>query len=327
MLEVYKKTIGLTQGDPAGIGPEVLVKAILDERVNDEFKYLIFGQESTFIRLAEMFEFGREFWATQVEPRRVKIIETSALKLPAFGEAAREGGEIVYSAIKGAVDAAKRGEIDALVTASLNKFALKRGGYDYPGHTELLAESFGVDNFAMMFFCEEMIVTLVTIHVPLTEVSALIKALGVYQKIKLTWEFLVKYLGREPEKPIGVLGLNPHAGEAGLFGDEEAEIRVGIEMARRDNIDTEGPFPADTFFSPDIRAKYSAIVAMYHDQGLIPIKMLAFDRAVNVTLGLPIYRTSPDHGTAYDISAEGIADMRSMKSAIQLVKELCKASK
>jgi 4-hydroxythreonine-4-phosphate dehydrogenase len=223
----------------------------------------------------------------------------------------------VYEYVENAVDLALRGEVDAMVTGPLHKEALNRAGYDYPGHTEILAHLTDTQDYAMMLVTGSLRIVLVTIHVALSEVPGLVKRERVLKTIRLA-EDAARSMGIEAPK-VAVAGMNPHAGEGGLFGREEIEeIAPAVEAARSLGIDARGPFPADTVFYRAVNEQFDIVVAMYHDQGLIPIKLLGFRHGVNVTLGLPIIRTSVDHGTAFGRAGEWRADPGSLISAIKL---------
>ncbi len=211
---------------------------------------------------------------------------------------------------------AKKGQLNAIVTLPINKEAIKLAGFNFPGHTEYLAYSFQVKNFAMMLANQKLKVVLLTTHLPLKEVPEKVKKEAVLEKLLLIKRAL-------PSSRIAVCGLNPHAGEGGLFGREEVEeISPAVEEARSLGIKVFGPFPADTLFGRALRGEFDVVLAMYHDQGLIPVKLTGFGKSVNVTLGLPVVRTSVDHGTAYDIAGKGIADTGSFREAVKLALEL-----
>ncbi len=304
--------IGITTGDPSGIGPEVTLKATeaigLDE-------ILLIGPLSIIDR----------------EKRRLKISHLpEVIDVGDGGEIAhrrpsREGGEIAYRTLIQAIELLKTGKITSLVTAPVSKRAINIAGYDFKGHTELLADAFGVKKYAMFFHSDSLNVALVTRHTPLSSVVKELTTQRIYDTIKLTYKFLSKNRGvlKSSKNPrIGVLGLNPHAGEGGNIGFEEEEIIVpAIELAKREGMDVKGPLVPDTAFRQD-RNNFDVFIAMYHDQGLIPLKLLAFETAVNITLGLPFIRTSPSHGTAYDIAGKGIADFKSMEKAIRMAIKL-----
>ena len=233
------------------------------------------------------------------------------------GEVSAAAGQAAYDTLIRAVDAAKRGEVDAIATAPINKLAFAQAGLHWKGHTDLLAHLCGVERVAMMFHAPQLKVVLATVHVPLSAVPALITRDNIEGILALTATWLPRFGVTAPR--IAVAGLNPHAGEAGVLGSEDDEVLApSVAAARARGIDAYGPFPADTVFVRASRGEFDCVVACYHDQGLIPVKLLAFGEAVNVTLGLPIIRTSVDHGTAFDIAGKGVADAGSMIAAVKL---------
>ena len=232
------------------------------------------------------------------------------------GRVSKSSGIAQFSFLKSAVEDAKSGKIEAIVTLPINKEAIRLAGFHFPGHTEFLAHSFGVKNYAMMLANEKLKVVLLTTHLPLKEVPERVKKEAVLEKLILINRTF-------PGSRIAVCGLNPHAGEGGLFGREEIEeIAPAIEEAKELGIKAFGPYPADTVFNRALSKEFDVVLSMYHDQGLIPIKITGFGRSVNVTLGLPIVRTSVDHGTAYDIAGRGVASPESFKEAVKLALEL-----
>jgi 4-hydroxythreonine-4-phosphate dehydrogenase len=285
--------IGVTLGDPGGIGPEVARRAM--DELKGSARFRVFGESD------------RDF-----EHRPT-----------------REGGDASFHAVQAAIDAAllpvdHPDHIDAVVTAPISKEAWALAGHRYAGHTELLAERLNATRHAMMFVAPRLRVILTTAHVPLAEVALRLTTHRLLDVIELGAEACAS-LGVERPR-VAVCGLNPHAGEAGLLGHEERTIITpAIEEARRAGIDASGPYPADTIFRRALDGRFDLVVAMYHDQGLIPVKTLEWESAVNVTVGLPIVRTSPDHGTAFDIAGTGVADHRSMKAAIELAIIMCRA--
>lgn len=286
-----KPVIGITLGDVAGIGPEVVEKALLSGKLSDQYLYRVIGHES----------------APQVLP----------------GKISRPAAQFARESLEEGVREALTGEIAALVTAPVNKTGMKQAGFEFPGQTEFLAALTGTKKFAMMLVGGKLRVALVTTHVPVKDVSKLLRVEKIAGVIELTAHFCLSSGIRNPK--IGVLGLNPHAGE---IGDEEKKLIVpAIARARKilssKPVRIAGPLSADTAFYYALSGRYDAMVCMYHDQGLIPLKMLAFDTGVNLTLGLPIIRTSPDHGTAYDIAGKDLAHPESMISAINMACELC----
>ena len=241
------------------------------------------------------------------------------------GVLSAEAGRAAHETILRATDDAQRGEVDAIATAPINKEALRLAGLPWSGHTDLLAHLTGARSVAMMFYSEALRVVLATVHLALADVPKALTAESMAATIRLTAGELPRF--GYPRPRIAVAGLNPHAGEHGLFGGEEdTAIRPAIETCRADGIDASGPFPADTLFVRARRGEFDVVVACYHDQGLIPVKLLAFGQAVNVTLGLPIIRTSVDHGTAFDIAGRGVADPESMIAAVLLAARLARGS-
>ena len=261
-----------------------------------------------------------------MDPRVLAVCEPLVYAAPGqatfpAGRLSAEAGRAAYEAIVRAVDDAKRGDVQAIATAPINKEAFRLAGLRWAGHTDLLAHLTGAADVAMMFYSEALRVVLATIHVPLADVPRTLTQDLMRKTIALTARELPKFDKVAPR--IAVCGLNPHAGEHGLFGrEEETAIRPAIEACRAHGVDVSGPFPADTIFVRAQRGEFDVVIACYHDQGLIPVKLVAFGQAVNVTLGLPIIRTSVDHGTAFDIAGKGIADPESLVSAVLLAARL-----
>jgi 4-hydroxythreonine-4-phosphate dehydrogenase len=282
--------VGITVGDPAGIGPEIALKASVDPRVLEV-----------------------------CEPRLYGVQGDAAAFTP--GELSAEAGRAAYDAIVAAVADARSRKIDAIATAPINKEAFALAGLPWKGHTDLLAHLTGTPRVAMMFYAEELRVVLATIHVPLAEVPRLLTRDLVDFIVELTAREMPRFGYARPR--LALAGLNPHAGEHGVIGGEdEAVLRPAVEAARARGVDITGPWPGDTVFGRAARGEFDAVIACYHDQGLIPVKLLAFGRAVNVTLGLPIVRTSVDHGTAFDIAGRGVADASSLIEAVRLAAQL-----
>ncbi|MCP4593578.1 MAG: 4-hydroxythreonine-4-phosphate dehydrogenase PdxA [bacterium] len=321
----YKPLIGITMGEPAGIGAEVIVKALADPEVRSRGRFIIYGAAELLDYAADAAEVN-PFWF-RVPHENVEQIAsgvvaadfdqyamvTASLKRPSA-----EGGHASLRFLSEAVVAAQTGRIDAVVTGPIHKVSWQMAGCKAPGHTEWLAEACGVKRVTMAFVAGRLRVALASTHVAISEIRNLFTIGRVFQPIDLLHDTLVNWFGIERPR-IAVAGLNPHAGEGGRFGDEETRIiEPAMVMAGEAGIQVEGPFPADSLFCAKQLAKYDGFVAMYHDQGLIPVKMLAFNTAVNVTLGLPIIRTSVDHGTAFDIVGNNQADPGSMKAAITL---------
>jgi len=311
-----KPRIGITMGDPNGIGPEVIVKALACSELQGLCTPIVFGS-------AEIMEEARRLTGLGTGFDMVSIGHFGKDKLHP-GHPDKTAGEASLAYIREAVRIALDGKIDAVVTAPISKESIHLAGAKYPGHTEMLQELTGTPRVAMMFEGGRFRVVLVTIHCALSDVPSLVNVERVFSTIELTNEFLVK-LFKISEPRIVVCGLNPHAGEAGAFGNEEIlHIVPAINRAKERGIEVSGPMPADTLFYYAAQGKWDAVIAMYHDQGLIPFKMLSFDEGVNITLGLPIIRTSPDHGTAYDIAWKGWANPSSMMAAIKVAVKLVK---
>jgi 4-hydroxythreonine-4-phosphate dehydrogenase len=309
--------LALTLGDPAGIGPEIALKALASPRRPD-------AALSVFGPLAALRERARRFGLRDPESLEVRLVDVPGDAVP-LGVAGPAGGRAAAEAVLAAVREARQGVVDALVTAPLNKEALAAAGYPWPGHTEMLADAAGVSDVAMMFVGGGLRVALLTIHQSLRSVPDAIGAEGISRIVRLVARELPRF--RAAGSRIAICGLNPHAGEGGLFGAEERDvIRPAVDALRAEGFDLEGPLPADTVFVRAARGEFDAVVAAYHDQGLIPVKLAAFGHAVNVTLGLPFVRTSVDHGTGFDIVEKGVADEGSLLAAMALAAELCAAS-
>ena len=288
---MVRPLIGITVGDPAGIGPEIARKAMTDARVVAACEPLFYGP-------------GHEF-----QP----------------GGLSAEAGYAAYETIVRAVRDAEAGGIDGIATAPINKEALALAGLPWRGHTEMLADLTHTKRVAMMFWSEKLRVVLATIHIPLAQVPSALTIESVMDIIDLTCRELPRF--GIPHPRIALAGLNPHAGEHGVLGIEESHVlEPAVARSAKAGIDIAGPFPGDTIFLRAMRGEFDAVIACYHDQGLIPIKMVAFGQAVNVTLGLPIIRTSVDHGTAFDIAGKGIADPESMVQAVLLAARLAVGS-
>ncbi len=330
MARPAKKTplIAISMGDPAGIGAEVIVKAARALAGRRKAPALVVIGDVEALREAAQPLGSRAPQPYQWTPGdtlkrgRDSLAVISVGRLPARaavpGRPSTAGADAAYRYVVEGARMALAGDAEALVTAPINKEWLNRAGHRFPGHSELLADLSHARRWRMMFAGDHLRLALVTVHIGLAKVSPALTRDGVYQTIRLLTDHLRERLGISAPR-IGVLGFNPHAGEHGLFGDEEARvIAPAIARARRAGIDAFGPLAPDTaFIRPHGQFAFAAAVAMYHDQGLIALKTLEFDRAVNVTLGLPFVRTSPDHGTAYDIAGTGTADPSSMIAAIE----------
>lgn len=311
-----KPLIGITMGDPNGIGPEIIAKAVQNSEVLNICEPVIYASLSV-LRKAEL-AFGLTIDCKIEDKANYKDLEVNP------GEINKKAGESSIYYIEEAVNDALDKKIDAVVTAPISKESTHLAGSVYPGHTEMLRDLTGAENAVMLFEGGPFKVALVTIHCALSEVPKLIKKEKVLSTLKICSQDLKSKYGIDDPR-ISVCGLNPHAGEAGAFGNEEInEILPAIHEAVKIGINAIGPFPADTLFYRANKGEWDLVLAMYHDQGLIPFKMLAFDTGVNVTLGLPIVRTSPDHGTAFDIAWKGMAKPASMIEAIKSAVRLSK---
>ncbi|MEM4408665.1 MAG: 4-hydroxythreonine-4-phosphate dehydrogenase PdxA [Candidatus Caldarchaeum sp.] len=305
-----RTVVGITMGDPCGVGPEVTIRALSDMELYSEIRPLVFGD-------AMVIEEAKRLTGVECD---FEVVDHSnfPVDMITIGKPCAEAGRASLEYVQSAVDYVLSGRVDALVTAPISKEAIHLAGSRYPGHTEILRELSGANRVAMMFEGEKFRVVLVTIHVALSEVPSLITQESVFSTIEIAYTSLKKLCGVTSPR-LAVAGLNPHAGEGGAFGREEIEfIRPAVMAAREKGIEVEGPLPPDTLFYHALQGKWDAVVAMYHDQGLIPFKMVSFEDGVNVTLGLPFVRTSPDHGTAFDIAWRGIANPSSMLSAIRV---------
>jgi 4-hydroxythreonine-4-phosphate dehydrogenase len=321
----YRPTIAITMGDPAGIGAEVIVKALADPVLRQKARYIIYGMNELLHYAADIAEYDVFWWRDQFNgrlrayPHDVVVVDydTYSMLGSAIRSPSKMGGEASMRFCLDAIDAAQKKIVDAVVTAPIAKESWKLAGYHFPGHTELFAQRTGARRHAMMFAGGPLKVVLSTVHIPLMGLWGKLNIGAVFQPIELLHQALVEWFDI-PKPRIAVAGLNPHASENGQFGDEEERIiSPAILMARDQGVDVSGPYPPDTVFLKALNGQFDAVVCMYHDQGLIPVKLLAFDRAVNITLGLPIIRTSPDHGTAFDIVGRNRANPGSMRAAIE----------
>jgi 4-hydroxythreonine-4-phosphate dehydrogenase len=318
--------IAVTMGDPAGIGPEIIVKGFQNRPIN--CNCIVVGDAQFLSLAAENFSSSisinsiqnideADFNGDAVNVLDLKNVSANLLQ----GVASAQSGKASVEYIETATDLALQNKVDAIVTGPINKEGIHLAGYPFPGHTEFLAKLTNSPDSALLMSGGKLRVVLATTHVPLNGVKELITEKLVLDKIRLTHQWLVKFVKENPK--IAVAALNPHGGEGGIFGDEEMkEINPAIETARAEKMDVTGPWSADALFAQVDSSDYDAVITMYHDQGMIPIKMASMGRAVNITLGLPIIRTSVDHGTAYDIVGKGEADPGSLMNAINTAAHL-----
>ena len=313
--------IAITMGDPSGIGPEIISKVYLDNNIHKICRHVVIGDPDVMAEYA-----GDSLQISEISSCRelssaqgiMEIMRVSSLEKKNYipGKPSTEGGRSMVKAILKAVELARNKEISAIVTSPINKALMHRAGYNFEGHTQLIASLTDTEDYVMMLAGSKLRVTLVTIHCSIRDVPSNITRDNIFRTIKITADALKKDFGIKSPR-IAVTALNPHAGEEGLFGNEEKlAIKPAVEHANAEGYSVTGPLPADTLYPKAARGEYDAVVNMYHDQGLIPLKLLHFSDGVNITLGLPIIRTSVDHGTAYDIAGRGIADPDSLKSAI-----------
>lgn len=318
--------IGITVGDPAGIGPEIVLKALKDARIYEICRPVLIGDlknlEFTNSALgigARLTKYSAE---TAPEPDAVEVYDLANIDPEiVLGEESEVTGRASAEFIETAVRLWQVGTIDAIATAPISKNALKMARYAYPGHTEFLAALTDTKDFAMSFFAEKLRVVLLSTHVSLRNAIELVTTDSLVNLIRFSNRELPKLIGKNPK--IAVAGINPHASEGGMFGDEEGkQIVPAIQKCLGEGIDVSGPFSPDTIFLRGFRGEFDLVVACYHDQATIAVKSLSFGSSVNVTLGLPLIRTSVDHGTAFDIAGKGVAEESSMSAAIKLAAEL-----
>ncbi|MFQ3787783.1 4-hydroxythreonine-4-phosphate dehydrogenase PdxA [Halomonas sp. A29] len=325
----YLPIIGITMGDAAGIGPEVIMKALAHEQVYASCRPLVIGDAGRLRKAGRLVGTRLEVHAVaSVDEARftagcVECIDLGLIPddLP-YGRVSPIAGDAAYHFIARTVELTRQGKLDAICTAPLNKEALHAGGHVFPGHTEMLAHLTGIDEVSMMLVAPNLRVIHVTTHIGLLDAIRRIEPGLVQRTIERAHDTLVRAGIEQPR--IGVCGINPHAGENGLFGygEEEEKIMPAVELLVARGWDVEGPLPADTLFYRAGRGDFDVVVAMYHDQGHGPVKVMGLEAGVNVTVGLPVIRTSVDHGTAFDIAGKGIADERSMLEALKQAIEL-----
>jgi 4-hydroxythreonine-4-phosphate dehydrogenase len=321
-------------GCPVGVGPEIIIKYFSSQRKCGKYFPIVIGLFELFAKIAK--DLGAEVELINWQPgdpvtdrglyiyQPQLLVEGDSLDISSlsWGEPSEHTGRAMAICIESCVELIKGGVLAAMVTCPITKSALQKAGYDYPGHTEMLAKLCEAPDYAMMMAGQKLRVTLVTIHVGLTDVPKLLTKSSILNLLEITGTSLKDDFHIQHPR-MAVAGLNPHAGEDGLFGNEEADlIQPAVEIARESGWDVSGPFPPDTVFNKAVSGDFDAVVCMYHDQGLIPFKLLHFEDGVNVTLGLPIVRTSVDHGTAYDIAGKGIASYASLAAAYEMAVEI-----
>ena len=316
--------IGITMGCPAGIGPEIILRYFAETTPPTGTTPVVLGDRSILAKCAADLGIEAQFSSWQpgqsIQPQTIPILELSTIPCEShnWGHPTKETAVAMAEYIIRAVQLIHDGHLAAMVTCPISKSALQKAGYNFPGHTEMLVHLTGAERYTMMMAGTSLKVTLATIHCSLASVPKNITITSISELIRITHQAMRVDFGLKQPR-IAVAGLNPHSGEDGLFGSEEIEIITpAIELAASENIDVTGPYPPDTVFFKAAAGNYDAVVCMYHDQGLIPFKLLHFQDGVNVTLGLPIVRTSVDHGTAYDIAGEGLADATSLASAVTM---------
>lgn len=320
--------LGITMGCPVGIGPEIILKYFQETGDGETSGCIVIGDRGVLEGTAAHLNIdipcyswkpGQTLNQTGIAVCEVSTLDFEALR---WGKPSAETGRAMAASISKAVELCQQQQIEAMITCPISKQALQEAGYKYPGHTEMLAHLTGDESFTMMMAGPKLRLTLVTIHCGFSEILAGLSTDTILQRIELTHSSLIADFGLN-RPTIAVAGINPHAGENGLIGPEENDIIApAVEAARQRGIDAQGPFPADTVFFKAAAGRFDAVVSMYHDQGLIPFKLLHFSDGVNVTIGLSIVRTSVDHGTAYDIAGQGTASAQSLKAAVALAAEI-----
>lgn len=327
--------IAVTMGDPAGVGPEICLRLLANVEIARECVPIVFGDVGVLRRVSGKVGvpfnapiISKSDWAKVCGGVSVSsVLDLQCVDGNAVtpGKVSAACGDAAFRYVAASIEAGLKGEVAAVSTAPLNKEAMHASGHKYPGHTEIFAERMRAERSCMMQYSQEITCSFVTVHVGYAEVPALLTSVRILDVIELTAAALRRIRGREPK--LLVCGLNPHAGENGLFGNREEErfIIPAMDEARKRGFDVTGPVPPDTAFTPARRKEFDAVVCMYHDQGHIPVKMIAFESAVNTTLGLPVTRTSVDHGTAFDIAWQGKANPSSLYAAVRLAAKLaCK---
>ena len=321
-----RPVIGISMGDPAGIGPEIIVKALNTPKIHAVCQPIVIGDTTILKKALQLLSsplniIPVDHPANAINDlKNIFVINESNLDETVIGLSCptMETGKAMEKYIITGVNMARNKEIDGLVTCPITKTGLKIAGSRFHGHTELIADQTGTREFAMMLAGARLKVVLVSIHIPICNVAKSLTIQNILQTIGLTQDSLINRFGIQSPK-LAVAGLNPHAGEDAMFGNEEKKIIIpAVDQARKQGLNIEGPLPPDTIFFHAVNGKYDAVICMYHDQGLIPFKLVHFKDGVNTTLGLPIIRTSVDHGTAYDIAWKGIADPTSLVEAIHM---------
>ncbi len=323
-MDQHKIRVGITHGDINGIGYEVIIKALADSRILEMCTPIVYGSPkvAAYHRKAldvELFSFNQINSAREANSKRINIINCVDEEIRVeLGKSTQVAGEAALIALEAAVQDLKSGDIDVVVTAPINKDNIQSDRFHFPGHTEFFATEFNAKNYMMLMVSGNLRVGVVTGHIPLAQVPQALTKEKILNNIRILHKTILEDFSiRKPR--IAVLGLNPHAGDNGVIGSEDQKIVFpAIKQANEEGIIALGPFPADGFFGSGEYAKYDAVLAMYHDQGLVPFKVLAFESGVNFTAGLPIIRTSPGHGTAYDIAGTGVASEESFRNALYL---------
>ncbi|KYG59417.1 4-hydroxythreonine-4-phosphate dehydrogenase PdxA [Planococcus maritimus] len=328
-MTMSKPIIGITMGDAAGVGPEIILKSFEHDVVHETSRSFVIG-DANILERAQQYTGSTKAIRRIASPAEAQFERGSidcldlgllTADLP-LGEVSAQAGDAAFQYLAKAIELANAAEIDAICTAPLNKEALQKGGHMYPGHTEILADLTGTKDYSMMLSAPNLKVIHVTTHVGIVDAIQMITPERVLHVIQLAHDTLKK-AGTENPK-IAVCGINPHAGENGLFGygEEEEKVIPAVQQAQQAGIDVQGPLPADTLFFRTVRGDFDIVVAMYHDQGHAPVKVLGLEAGVNITVGLPIIRTSVDHGTAFDIAGTGVADENSLVEALRQAVEL-----
>jgi 4-hydroxythreonine-4-phosphate dehydrogenase len=328
MKHTVQTPVAISMGDAAGIGPEIVLKTLSNPQVMRDYPAFVIGDAGILIRDAARFDCHlkiRTIEKTSDYQPQIGVVDVLAVsELPnhlAYGQISAAAGSAAYHAIRTGIDLAMRGQISALCTAPIHKEALSAANVPFPGHTEMLAEFSGTADYGMLLVNPLLRTILVTVHCSIAQAVQRINIALELRIIRLAHRTLQQFGIDKPR--IAVAGLNPHAGEGGLFGREDIDIIApAIAQARAEGLDVTGPLPGDTVFMHARRGRYDIVVAQYHDQGLIPVKLLGVEDGVNITAGLPFVRTSPDHGTAFDIAGQGIADPASMLTALRTAHEL-----